>query len=191
MPELAIALRDEDQLLRMRAVGALAAIPHSDAVRALIPMLGDSSSADVGYVRDKFAAALRERGEAELVKMVFAVFAGDLTALTRYEGEYRAEVIDALAEALGGYFSGINAARALAEVHAVEALPRLRAALGKVGTRDPIGQAIAQAIKTLEDRASLPRPADGTDPEAASLPRAARDPGPGTETLPRGVAGEE
>ncbi|HIF22628.1 MAG TPA: HEAT repeat domain-containing protein [Gemmatimonadetes bacterium] len=51
VPELAIALRDEDQLLRMRAVGALGAIPHSDAVRALIPVLGDSSSADVGYVR--------------------------------------------------------------------------------------------------------------------------------------------
>lgn len=47
------------------------------------------------------------------------VFAGDLTALTRYEGQYRAEVIDALAQALG-----------------------------KVGTRDPIGQ----AIKTLGSR---------------------------------------
>lgn len=85
----------------------------------------------------------------------------------------------------------MRAVGALAEVHAVEALPRLCEALGKVGTRDPIGQAIAQAIKTLEDRASLPRPADGTDLEAASLPRVARDPGPGTETLPRGVAGEE
>jgi hypothetical protein len=37
-----------------------------------------------------------------------------------------------------------------------EVIDALAEALGKVGTRDPIGQAIAQAIKTLEDRASPP-----------------------------------
>ena len=199
---LASALRDGDRQLRIRAIDALAAIPHVEAVQALIPLLGDSSSTDAGFstsaealrtstVRDRVAEALRNRGEAELVEMVVAVFAGDLTTLTSYEGEHRAQVVEALVAALEGYFSGPHAARALAEMHAVETLPRLRNALRRVGTRDPIGQAIAEAIEQLEARASLPRPAEGSDVEPDSLPRAARGPGPQTKTLPRGVEREE
>ena len=112
--------------------------------------------------------------------MISDVFAGRMTALKRYEGEHLPQVIEALVEALEGYFTGTNAARALAEVHAVEALPRLRKVLRRVGTRDPIGQAVADAIEELEARASLPRPAEGSDHEAVSLPRAAREPGPET-----------
>ncbi|MCH2471628.1 MAG: hypothetical protein MK486_16680 [Gemmatimonadetes bacterium] len=79
--------------------------------------------------------------------MISDVFAGRMTALKRYEGEHLPQVIEALVEALEGYFTGTNAARALAEVHAVEALPRLRKVLRRVGTRDPIGQAVADAIE--------------------------------------------
>ena len=85
--------------------------------------------------------------------MISDVFAGRMTALKRYEGEHLPQVIEALVEALEGYFTGTNAARALAEVHAVEALPRLRKVL---------------------------RRAEGSDHEAVSLPRAAREPGPET-----------
>jgi HEAT repeat protein len=141
------ALRDPDHQLRIRAIDTLAAIPHVEAVRALIPLLGDSTAADDGFVRDRIAAALRTRGEAKLVDMISYVFAGRMTALKRYEGEHLPQVIEALVEALEGYFTGTNAARALAEVHAVEALPRLRKVLRRVGTRDPIGQAVADAIE--------------------------------------------
>ena len=141
------ALRDPDHQLRIRAIDTLAAIPHVEAVRALIPLLGDSTAADDGFVRDRIAAALRTRGEAKLVDMISYVFAGRMTALKRYEGEHLPQVIEALVEALEGYFTGTNAARALAEVHAVEALPRLRKVLRRVGTRDPIGQAGADAIE--------------------------------------------
>lgn len=141
------ALRDPDHQLRIRAIDTLAAIPHVEAVRALIPLLGDSTAADDGFVRDRIAAALRTRGEAKLVDMISDVFAGRMTALKRYEGEHLPQVIEALVEALEGYFTGTNAARALAEVHAVEALPRLRKVLRRVGTRDPIGQAVADAIE--------------------------------------------
>ena len=141
------ALRDPDHQLRIRAIDTLAAIPHVEAVRALIPLLGDSTAADDGFVRDRIAAALRTRGEAKLVDMISYVFAGRMTALKRYEGEHLPQVIEALVEALEGYFTGTNAARALAEVHAVEALPRLRKELRRVGTRDPIGQAVADAIE--------------------------------------------
>ena len=141
------ALRDPDHQLRIRAIDTLAAIPHVEAVRALIPLLGDSTAADDGFVRDRIAAALRTRGEAKLVDMISDVFAGRMTALKRYEGEHLPQVIEALVEALEGYFTGTNAAPALAEVHAVEALPRLRKVLRRVGTRDPIGQAVADAIE--------------------------------------------
>ena len=141
------ALRDPDHQLRIRAIDTLAAIPHVEAVRALISLLGDSTAADDGFVRDRIAAALRTRGEAKLVDMISYVFAGRMTALKRYEGEHLPQVIEALVEALEGYFTGTNAARALAEVHAVEALPRLRKVLRRVGTRDPIGQAVADAIE--------------------------------------------
>ena len=141
------ALRDPDHQLRIRAIDTLAAIPHVEAVRALIPLLGDSTAADDGFVRDRIAAALRTRGEAKLVDMISYVFAGRMTALKRYEGEHLPQVIEALVEALEGYFTGTNAARALAEVHAEEPLPRLRKVLRRVGTRDPIGQAVADAIE--------------------------------------------
>ena len=59
------ALRDPDHQLRIRAIDTLAAIPHVEAVRALIPLLGDSTAADDGFVRDRIAAALRTRGEAK------------------------------------------------------------------------------------------------------------------------------
>lgn len=73
------------------------------------------------------------------------------------------------------------------QLHAVEALPRLREMLRQTGKRNPTGQAIVEAIEALESRASLPRPADSVDAPAETLPRVAAQPGPDTSTLPKVV----
>ena len=70
---------------------------------------------------------MRTLGEGELVDIVVGAFGGDFNRLKAYGGEYRAQVIDALGDALEGP-SGTHAANALAEIHAVEALPRAAAA---------------------------------------------------------------
>ena len=65
--------------------------------------------------------------------------------------------------------------------------PEMREMLRRTGTRSRTGTAIQAAIRELEARAALPRPAEGRDVEADTLPRVADDPGPATETLPRSV----
>ena len=73
----------------------------------------------------------------------------------------------------------------------MEALPRLRAILTNFGRRNPTGQAVADAIRRLEARASLPRAAAAADVEVDTLPRAAGQPGPDRGTLPRGSRAPE
>jgi hypothetical protein len=90
----------------------------------------------------------------------------------------------ALTEALGGFSSG-HSARALAGMHAVEALPRLREVLRRFGKRGADGQGIMEAIETLESRASLPRPVDSVDAPVETLPRAAQGPGADISRLPK------
>ena len=116
---------------------------------------------------------------------MLAALGGDFGSLKASGVEYREEIIAALGEALVGP-SGTHAANALAEIHAVEALPRLREVLRSVGEQGPRGQAVSRAIRKLEARASLPRAASAADVEVDTLPRAAREPGPGSATLPRG-----
>ncbi len=184
IPALADALWDEDPALRLPAVEALAAIRHPDAVAPLIPLLGDARKAAGLRFRDGVAEALRQLGEGELVVTVGAALGGDSGHLKAYNGGHRAEIIAALGHALQGS-SGAHAANALAEIHAVEALPRLREVQRGLGTRDATGQAVSAAIGKLEARAALPRAAAATDVEVDTLPRSAQAPGPDPGTLPR------
>ncbi|MDE2943321.1 MAG: HEAT repeat domain-containing protein [Gemmatimonadota bacterium] len=185
IPALAEALWDEDAVLRLRAVEALAEIRHPDAIGPLVPLLGDARKAAGLRFRDGVAEALRQLGEGELVVTVGAALGGDFGHLKTYDGGYRVEIIAALGHALEGS-SGAHAANALAEIHAVEALPRLREVQRSLGTRDATGQAVAAAIGKLEARASLPRAAAAADVEIDTLPRSAQAPGPDPGTLPRG-----
>jgi len=185
IPALAEVLWDEDAVVRLRAVEALAAIRHRDAIGPLVPLLGDARKAAGLQFRDGVADALRQLGEGELVVTVGAALGGDFGRLKAYDDGYRAEIIAALGHALEGS-SGAHAANALAEIHAVEALPRLREVQRSLGTRDATGQAISAAIGKLETRASLPRAAAAADVEVDTLPRSARAPGPDPGTLPRG-----
>ena len=185
VPALASVLWDEDQLLRARAIEALAEIRHQDAIGPLIPLLGDTREADGRSIQGRVAEALRQLGEGELVDTVLAALGGDCGRLKAYGGGYRAEIVAALTGALKRP-SGTHAANALAEIHAVEALPRLREVLRTFGARDPTGQVVSRAIRKLEARASLPRAASATDVDVDTLPRAAREPGHDSATLPRG-----
>lgn len=185
VPVLASVLWDEDEVLRTRAVEALTGIRHQDSIGPLIPLLADVRAAEGLSMRARVADALRERGEGELVDAVLKAFAGDFGPLKARGDGYRTEVVAALAGALEGP-SGANAANALAGIHAVKALPRLREVLRNIGAGGPTGEAVAGAVKQLEARASLPRAASGADVQADTLPRAARQPDDDPATQPRG-----
>ena len=184
VPALASVLWDEDIWLRAPAIDALAEIGHPDAVGPLVPLLGDTREADGRSIRDRSAEALRRLGEAELADTVLAALEGDFGRLKVYNGACRAEIIAALARALDGP-SATQAANAVAEINAVEALPRLREVLRVVGAQDPAGRTMSAAIRKLEARATLPRAASATDVESDTLPRAAREPGRDLSSLPR------
>lgn len=175
VPVLASVLWDEDPLLRTRAVESLTGIRHPDSIAPLIPLLADTRAADGLSMRARVADALRQRGEGELVDAVLEAFAGDFGSLKARGDGYRTEIVAALAGALEGP-SGANAADALAGIHAVEALPRLREVLRRIGAGGPAGEAVAGAVKQLEARASLPRAARQRDDDPANLPRGSRAP---------------
>ena len=176
IPALASVLRDEDALLAARAIEALALIRDRRTVGPLIRPLGDRRGVEGAAVGDRAADALRSLGEGHLVDIVLGAFGGDFGHLKAYDGDYRTEVIEALGDVLDGV-SGVHAANALSEIHAVEALPRLREALRSKGAEGPTRrQAIERAIRKLEARASLPRAASAADVAADTLPRSARKP---------------
>lgn len=187
IPALASVLRDEDEKLTVRAIEALAEIGHRDAVAPLVPLLGSPAWADGRPARERAAVALRQLDENELVDTLREAFAGDFRRLKASGDEYRAEIIAALAAALGAAV-GPHAANALAEINAVEALPQLRKAQRSMSASDPRAEAVSRAIRKLEARAALPRAAAAADVGADTLPRAAREPGRDTGTLPRGSA---
>jgi hypothetical protein len=184
VPVLASVLRDVDPELRAKAIAALARISHQRAVRPLIPLLGDTLEVDGQRIRSRAADALRNMGEHAVVDAVLEAFEGRYELLEAYDGDHGGSIVLALTEALGGFSSG-HSARALAGMHAVEALPRLREVLRRFGKRGADAQGIMEAIETLESRASLPRPADSVDAPVETLPRAAQGPGADTSRLPK------
>ena len=181
---LASVLWDADALLRVLAIDALAEIGHGDAIRPLIPLLGDRREAEGRAIQGIVAEALRRLGEGDLTDTVLAALRGDFNALKARGTEYRAEIIAALAGAIEGE-AGQHAANALAEINAVEALPRLRETLRSYRVPEVTERAVAATIRKLEARASLPRAAAAADAQSDTLPRAAREPGPDRGTLPR------
>ena len=183
---LVSVLGRDDTVLRAHAINALENIAHPDVIGPLVRLLGDQRGAAGKRIQDRVADALRSLGEGELVDNVRAALAGDAYRIRDAVGPYRGQVIDAFVGALYGT-SPIQAAKALEELHAIEALPGLREALRRAATRSLAGAAIQASIQELEARAALPRPAQTREVGADTLPRVADDPGPATETLPRPV----
>jgi len=181
---LAAVLRDVDDVVRAKAIDALAKISHEKAVRPLIPLIGDSRHADGVRIRDRVADALRNLGESVVVHALLEAFEGRYDPLMAYEGPYRKQIVQALTDALDG-FSGIHAAWALKEINAVEALPALRTASRSAGKRNALGQSLVATIQALEARAALPRPAESGPAHRPTLPSPAGEPGLDPATLPR------
>jgi hypothetical protein len=161
------ALSDPDIHLRRQAIKALASIGDARAVPALIPLLGviegDALTSDA-------SAALHELDHGEVADALAEALAGNHTALSAVQPELREPIIQALIGALGGP-TAPNAAQALAEIGAVEALPALRAALQPQpwlpGAPAP---AVEEAIRALERRQALPRPAASAEADRRALP---------------------
>ena len=128
---------------------------------------------------------MRQLGAGDRVDVALAALRGDLGPLKADDGAYRAQMVAALEGALEGP-SGTHAANALAGIHAVEALPRLREVLRRTGSQEAAGPAVATAVRRLEARAALPRAASAARVGLDTLPRSARAPGPDSRTLPRG-----
>lgn len=183
IPALASVLGEKDRLLVVCAIEALAEIGHEDAIGPLVGRLGDTRRGTDGRpVRNRVAEALRRLGESEVADAVLAALEGDLVHLKAYDGPYRREIVAALGEAIT-WHAGTHPANALAEIRAVEALPRLREVLRNLGGRNPTGRAISAAIRKLEARASLPRAAAARS-DGDTLPRAVQEPGPDRPTDP-------
>ena len=158
----------------------------TDAIGPLIPLLGDAREADGAPVQERVAAALRQLGAGGRVDDRARGARRRFRACSRRTtGAYRAQMVAALEGALEGP-SGTHAASALAGIHAVEALPRLREVLRSIGSQEAAGPAVAAAVRRLEARAALPRAASAAEMGRDTLPRSARAPGPDSRTLPRG-----
>ncbi len=195
---LASVLSSDDAQLRAHAINALASIAHPAVTRPLVRLLGDRSGAAGKRIQDRVADALRSLGQGALVDGVLAALNGDASRIKDAVGAYRGQVIDCFVLALGGHVTdafvltpdgpaGVHAAKALEELHALEALPGMRDALRRAGKKSPTAAAIRASIKELEARAALPRPAQAREVVADTLPRVVDDPGPATDTLPRAL----
>ena len=190
VPALASVLRDADDMVRAGAIAALAQIGDERALRPLVPLLGDDRFADGKRIRDRVAHALESLGEGEVVVAVMEAFEGRFDALEAYDGPFRPHMISALEEALAGS-SATGAARGLMRLRSVESLPALRNTLSRTGKHGATGQAIVEAIKELEARSALPRPAQRlAGAPGETLPAPAAEPGEDTRGLPRASSEE-
>jgi HEAT repeat protein len=194
VPPLMATLGDASAPVREKVIWALAEIGDARAVPALIPLLGDAEPVRGSTISALAAEALRKLGEDELTTTFAQTLQGDRAAWENLRGEHRRAVAQALIKALQSHHSSedvrVQAACALGELGAVEALPTLRLGLklSLVGiVKERVKEACEQAIAKLEALTSLPRSSQAVLPDAdvESLPRPVTTPQPDTETLPR------
>jgi len=179
---LVAAMNRGDLALTVRAVVALGKVGNK--VRSLVPLLGDDAPFQGRPLRAWVAEALERMGEGRLSKDFQAAIEGDPGGLRESAGPYRSEVLRALLTALTGA-SGHHAAKALVRLDAVEVLPQMRAILRTSGTRRTRAEALDAAVRELEARSALPRPAEAPRPTGDTLPRPSGTPDSTAERLPR------
>lgn len=200
----------EGQLVEVRAMAiwALGQIGDERAIPSIIPMLGDDRRIQsqwlnewawttlrkevlhhYGTVSLVTAAALKQLGLGELVTSFLATLRRDEEALKRLKEfwAYRTEIAAALMKVLDSSFvsEAANAAWALGELWAFEALPRLKAKEQALLTAKAVRKACQEAIAKLEPMATLPTPVVATGIDTSTLPRPAMPTDIATDTLPR------
>lgn len=200
---LARILKDSDPAVRARAIWALGEIGDARAVPALIPLLGDDTRLaghPVGeepglmpfgptWLSEMAAGVLFHLGEGELVEAFRTTMRDGTNGLAALKCVKSREVIEALANMVDSPHpvGAINAARALGELNAIAALPRLRTKVGAFSSASTsVKEACAQTIAKLEAFAALPRPAESTM-DTRDLPRASVTPMLDEKTLPRSI----
>ncbi len=203
LPELLDALFETDPTLRAKVLWAIGEIGDPQTIPALIPFLGDLRPARVRWttespesgcsewrVSDWAADALTKLGEGELAQAFRQVLErGDKEALEFLRGHReRKAIVAGLMDALDcekwALWEACQAAWALGEMGAIEALPKLRKKARWLSP-EPLRKACEKTIAKLEMLSRLPRPADLTALETSHLPKPADLTELSTETLPR------
>lgn len=187
-PLMKILVNSSDVVLQMKAIWALGEIGDARAVPALIPLLGDQRPVRGLRLSEHAADALRKLGEGELVEAFFQTLKGNQAALENLKGKHYPEAVEGLMRALDSHYTSraANAAWALGELGAVEALSKLRSKVGAFSLApERVKEACKKAIAKLEVLATLPRPAQAGVPSIETLPRPASVSEVSKETLPR------
>lgn len=216
LPELLEALTYPEPSLRALAAWALGEIGDPQAVPAIIPLLGDfrfvkvripeqaqphSKIADdsenlrgvFAEVRYFASEALTKLGESEVVSAFEKVLERrDKDAVEFLRSHpYRKAIVGAFLEVLNHWGNKLtkatNAAWALGELRAVEALPKLSKLTDWLipKTLRQICQEVVAKLKPLQ---FLPMPAVLTEIDKSGLPSPANPAAFSTETLPRSVS---
>lgn len=183
--------------MRKQVIWALGEIGDETAVPHIIPLLGDFSFAGENETISQVAAeALQKLGEENLVKAFLTIvnapedvsqdeFSESVRILRTTQ--YRREVAQAFMKLLDltDKQKVKRAAWALAKIHAIEALPKLRRKVRSLFTPSTVRTVCLSAIKELEQFATLLSPAIPTTIDTNTLPRPANLTEIDTSTLPR------
>lgn len=191
VPDLLEVLDESEPRLRSSAIWALGEIGDAQAIPKIIRLLGDFRSVYVHKVCF-FATkeALIKLGEGEILSPFFKVVRErDKEALQFLRSHpYRKAIVEALMEVLNHYIvamtEAINAAWALGELKAVEALPKLIRCLSWFSPK-PLRQECQEAIAKIGEVMFLPMPANLTEIDTSRLPSPAKSSNFNTATLPR------
>ncbi len=203
---LLTALAAANPVLRIRIVWALGigSIGRCSAESALIAFLGDDDDVLAAFSGCRYAVcpdgvhtlgelaawSLRQMDESQLVDAFEGTLRGDPAAVGQLKSLDAAGVRTALMRAVNhkNPIISANAALALAEFRATEALPNLRARLRALDSRsDLVRRTCAQSISQLEMLLLLPRVAAAPPPNTRTLPRVASSPRLDHSRLPRAV----
>lgn len=124
-------VNDPNLSVKEEALLILSDLGNPNAVPLIIPLLGDLKI-ESGFRLSEYAAhTLKKLGAGEIVSAFYQVVnEGDMSAFEQLR-PYRKQVIEALVRSLDSYLSGHigNAARALKNWNAIEALSKLKVKL--------------------------------------------------------------
>lgn len=180
-------LHGSEQVVCEKVIWALGEIGDKSVVPELLPLLGSE------FLGSEAESALRKLGAGNLVELFKKALQRDKTAIEVIRKHpYRKAFIAGFIRTLWrreDIAPILNAAWALAELWAVEAIPALRVQVTRWLPTE-IRQACQQALDKLEMVSKLPRAASYTEIDTSTLPRPATGTDIPLTNLPRAVTFE-
>lgn len=187
IPHLLRLLRGSEREVCEKVIWALGEIGDNSVVPEILPFLGSE------FLNEATTSALQKLGAGNLVDLFVGAMRQDRTAIDAIKSHpYRNAFVAGFIRALWSWkdISLIpNAAWALAELWATEAIPAIRAQIGRWLPTE-IRQACQQALDKLEMISRLPRAVSLSEIDTSVLPRPATATDISTENLPRAVTSE-